>query len=59
MAGSFFIPYKGSHYQNGFLGSKVLVVGAHHYCPFECQNKAECEGTAKGSLRSFASTDRG
>lgn len=42
MAGSFFIPYKGSHYQNGFLGSRVLVVGAHHYCPFECQNKAEC-----------------
>ena len=42
MAGSFFIPYKGPHYQNGFLGSRVLVVGAHHYCPFECQNKAEC-----------------
>ena len=38
----FFKPYIGSNYNDGFLGGKTLVVGAHHYCPFECNYKAEC-----------------
>lgn len=42
MLNSFFTPYIGSHYEEGFLGSKTLVVGAHHYCPFECIHKKEC-----------------
>lgn len=42
MQAPFFTPYIGPHYQDGFLGSKTLVVGAHHYCPFECQYKEEC-----------------
>jgi len=42
MTKPFFTPYIGDNYHEGFLDSRVLVVGAHHYCPFECVHKAEC-----------------
>lgn len=38
----FFKPRIGAYYNKGFRGYKTLVLGAHFYCPFECQFKEDC-----------------
>ena len=50
MSKYFFQPYKGNQYEDGYLGCKTLIVGAHHYCnhsELQCYKRCVEEGHSR------------
>ncbi len=42
----FFEPWIGDHYEEGFKGVKILVVGLCHFCTEQCEFRKQCSSPA-------------
>lgn len=48
----FFKPWVGKKYEQGYMGAKVLVLGASHYCGYKnCEFFKECTRDEKGTRK--------